>query len=122
MAQGRQEFERQLRELGFTPEPGLPEPRVAFPYEVRAGQFKGQTVKLGLEVPADFPDTPPPGPHVSPLLLPIDTSINAHPQKVAASPFGPEWEYWSRPRLGWTGRQTVADYFVHLDHLFATIP
>ena len=122
MAQGREEFERQLRNLGIIPEPGHPEPRVVFEYTVGAGRFKGNVLRLGFEVPPTFPLEPPPGPHVSPKILPIDTSVNAHPNKVADSPFGPEWEYWSRPRTGWKGRETVSVYLTHIDHLFATIP
>jgi hypothetical protein len=122
MAQGREEFERQLRDLGFNPEPEVPEPRVVFGYAVTAGRFKGQNVRLGFEIPPNFPLEPPPGPHVSPRLLPINTAIEAHPTKVAESQFGSDWEYWSRPRKGWKGRETVGMYLLHIDHLFATIP
>ena len=97
MAEGREEFERQLRELGYKPEPDQPPNRVVFPYTAMGGRFEAQVVKIGLEVPPDFSRTPPPGPHVSPKILPINTSASAHPDKVADSPFGPEWEYWSRP-------------------------
>jgi hypothetical protein len=77
MAEGRQEFERQLRELGISPDEGLPEPRVSFDYDVSAGRFKGKRVKLGFEVPVNFPITPPPGPHVSPRILPLNPgSVN----------------------------------------------
>src|SRR5882724_4802309 len=118
MAEGRAEFEHQLRELGYEPDPGQPGNRTAFPYWVPGGRFEGQDIALGFEVPPDFPRTPPPGPHVRPQLLPVSTSNPLHPYKVDASNFGPEWEYWSRPYRQWKGRESVRTYLVHIENLF----
>ena len=125
MAEGREEFVRQLLELGYEllplpPDPAQPGNRVAIEYVVQGGRFAGQTIKLGFEVPPDFPRTPPSGPHVSPRLLPINPGAN-HPDRAAESPFGPDWEYWSRPYRGkWRGREGVSEYLAHIDHLFST--
>ena len=120
MAQGREEFERQLRELGYSPEGGQPDPRVVFEYVPPRGRFHDQTVRLGFDVAAEFPRTPPPGPHVSPRILPMNPGAASHPEKTADSPYGPEWQYWSRPFPGWKGRESVATYLAFIDRLFET--
>lgn len=122
MPAGREEFERQLRELGIEPSAGQSDGRIIFDYAVTSGKFAGQQVKIGLVVPPDFARTPPGGLHVCPRLLPMNPNAPDHPNRTADSPFGTEWQYWSRPFRGrWTGRQGVADYLAHIDHLFATI-
>lgn len=121
MAEGREEFERQLRELEYAPDASQSGNRVVFEYVVPDGKFKGRTVNLGFDVPAEFPRTPPPGPHVSPALLPMNPSAQDHPTKTAPSPFGNDWQYWSRPCKGWRGREGVAEYLVFIDHLFRTV-
>jgi hypothetical protein len=120
MAQGREEFERQLRELGYSPEPSQPDGRVVFEYTAPRGRFNKQAVRLGFEVPPEFPRTPPPGPHVTPRILPMNPSAASHPEKTNDSPYGGDWQYWSRPFTGWTGRESVAKYLVFVDHLFET--
>lgn len=118
--QGRDEFARQLRELGF--EPTFFEPsRLKFPYVVQDGRFAGERLFLGFDVPPDFPRTPPPGPNVSPRILPINTSANSHPDKVLEGNFGADWEYWSRPFPGWRGRELVETYMAFIARLFALI-
>jgi hypothetical protein len=120
---GAEEFARQLKELGY-PVESNGNGRVAFPYTVPAGRFSGQQVRLGLEIPADFPRMPPSGPHISPVFLPINTGVERHPDKVADSPFGEtfggKWMYWSRPNKDWTGRERVEKYLAFLHSLFAT--
>ena len=110
MAQGREEFDRQLRELGFSPQTAQPDPRVVFTYTIPRGRFTGQVVTLGLEVPPEFPRTPPPGPHLTPRILPMNPGAASHPEKTADSPFGGDWQYLSRPFTGWKGREGVATY------------
>lgn len=115
---GLTEFINQLKDLGYEPE--VEGNRVKFEYEVPHGRFKDQVVILGLEIPDDFPLTPPSGPHISPRILPLNPGAASHPEKVVESPFGPEWEYWSRPFTIWgdTSR-TVEDYITrHIFHLF----
>lgn len=120
MAQGREEFERQLQELGLEVDSTQAENRVAFKYMVPGGRFVGQEIDLGFEVPPDFPRNPPGGPHVRPRLLPMNPSAPDHPNRTADSSFGGEWQYWSRPYRGWKGRKTVAQYLLHVNHLFET--
>ena len=127
MAEGRDEFARQVQELGYEllptpPDPAQPGNRVAFEYAIPGGRLDGQKIKLGFEVPPDFPRTPPSGPHLSPRLLPLNPGAPDHPQRVAESPnFGPEWEYLSRPYRGtWRGREGAAEYLAHIDHIFRT--
>lgn len=119
MPEGRQEFERQLRELDFVPE-SRTDARTVFPYKVRGGRFGGQEIRLGFEVPPDFPRTPPRGPHISPPLLPLNPGAPNHPDRVHPSEFGPDWQYWSRPYPGWKGRETAATYLAYIEHLLST--
>jgi hypothetical protein len=93
---------------------------------VPSGTKAGTTVKIGVIVPQDFPETPPSGPHVSPHVFPINTS-GAHPhgaihvQQSAnfSQALGEPWQYWSRPFQDWsTGRKTVAAYLSHIWRLW----
>jgi len=120
MAFGREEFERQLKELGIDPHPNQAADRVVFDYVIPGGKFAGQKVRIGLVVPAEFPRTPPGGPHVAPRLLPINSGAESHPHRTAESDFGPDFQYLSRPYRGWKGREGVVEYLVHIDHLFIT--
>ena len=121
MASGREEFERQLTEMGIELDANQPGNRVAFDYVICAGRFVGTKIKLGFVVPPDFSRTPPGGPHISPRLLPMNPSAPNHPHRTAASEFGADWQYLSRPYRGkWTGQKGVAEYLAHIDHLFAT--
>jgi hypothetical protein len=85
-----------------------------FTYHIEVGSCAGQTVQIGLQIPGDWPLSPPPGPHVSPRL--------GHPQgAVHPSPLGPEWEYWSRPAQNWPVERTARAYLRHLRTLFSQI-
>ena len=116
----RQDFIDQLRLEGYEPQE-LGENRVAFPYRIPLGKFAGQEIRLGFAVNDDFPANPPSGPHVSPRLLPLN-STNVHPAGgIHDSPFGGEWEYWSRPFPGWNETdRSVRAYMAHIRHLFHT--
>lgn len=117
--QGREEFDRQLREQGYAPE--SKENRSIIDYLIPGGRFTGQTIKLGFEVPQDFPRNPPSGPHISPRLLPINNSPNSsHPDRAAESPFGAEWQYLSRPFPSWKEKLGAMGYLAYVDHLFET--
>jgi hypothetical protein len=123
MAQGRDEFARQLTALGYGPM-CKGEKRVGFDYDVKGGRLKGTRLRIGLEVEPDFPHTPPPGPHISPHIRPINTSIESHPEKVAPSTFGEEyggeWQYLSRPCKFWKGNDPVIRYIEFLEYLLST--
>jgi hypothetical protein len=117
---GRKDFVEQLEALGYRVE-DLGDNRLAFRYIVPVGRFRGQETRLGLIVADDFPLNPPGGLHVSPRLLPIHPGNNLpHPQGgVHESPFGPEWQYWSRPFPSWQKTdRTVAAYLGHIRDLF----
>jgi hypothetical protein len=101
---------------------------VYFDYQVPAGCYAGQTVKLGFQVPPDFPTTPPSGPHTSPCLRPSDQP-GAHPNggrhTSQAQPFanelGGNWQYWSRPCNEWDKtNKTVSVYMAFIAKLWAT--
>jgi|SRR5215468_1742648 len=109
-----------LRALGYGATEIAPG-RVVFPYTIESGKFAGREIRLGFDVPADFNLTTPSGPHVSPRLLPHQSG-GTHPNGgVHDSPFGSDWQYWSRPVSHW-GRtaKTVKDVMAHVRHLFDT--
>ncbi len=89
---------------------------VVFDYVIEVGSRIGESVRIGLQAPGDWPLTPPPGPHVSPPL--------GHPDgNVHASPLGPqsEWQYWSRPADHWPADRTARAYMQFLRALFAKL-
>jgi hypothetical protein len=101
---------------------------VIFDYCVESGKFAGKTVRLGLIVPQDFPNTPPTGPHVSPNIH-APCQNGAHPtggiHQQNSEPFqtgaGGQWQYWSRPFPGWAEeRKTVVVYMSHIWRLWDT--
>jgi hypothetical protein len=118
-----------LRSLGF--QPVKIDDRsdcVYFDYTVESGRHAGRVVQLGFIVPPDFPNTPPAGPHVSPLIHafcpqgPHPTGgihqQHAHPFQAAT---GGQWQYWSRPFPGWAEeRKTVGVYLSHIWRLWDT--
>ncbi len=116
------EFVAELAELGYQVE-DLGAERVAIPYEIPCGRLAGTKIKLGFAVPGDFPLSPPSGPHVSPRLLPINPQGGNHPNAgVHDSPFGPEWQYWSRPLNHWAQtKRKVKDVLAHVRHLLDTL-
>ncbi len=116
-----EDFIQQFKDLGFE----VNEPRasfIAFAYAVPVGKFAGTSIKLAIQIDGS-PVNPPPGPHVSPRLLPINTGADLpHPRGgVHESPLGPEWQYWSRPFKGWAKTDRSARvYLAHVNNLFAT--
>lgn len=119
--EGREQFETELRLLGYKPEERR-DARTVFRYIVMAGRFIGTEIFLGFVAPPEFPRIPPSGPHLSPCLFPLNPSADSHPGRVAASDFGSDWQYLSRPYTNWgkDGR-TVKAYLAFINHLFATM-
>lgn len=117
---GRQDFINGLKSLGFEPHDNG-DGKVSFEYTVPVGRFMEQVIKIGFQVNDDFPVNPPGGPHVSPQLLPLK-SVGEHPLgQVHGSPFGADWEYWSRPYPEWNKTdRSVKAYMAHIRHLFDT--
>lgn len=115
------DFIEQLKALGYNVKE-LGKNKVVFHYTILSGKFRGMTVELGFEVPKDFPNIPPNGPHIKPRILPINQQATTHPEKVLPSgPFGDLWEYWSRPFQGWAKTDhSVKTYMTHIVNLFET--
>lgn len=85
-----------------------------FSYTVEVGRRAGEQVEIGLQIPGDWPLSPPPGPHISPPL--------GHPGgAVIGSPLGAAWEYWSRPAPNWASDRSMRAYLRHLRTLFAQL-
>lgn len=95
--------------------------RVVFDYTVTTGIYTGKKLAIGYEVPVDFPMVPPPGPHVSEQIWPIKSG-GEHPSGgIHKSPFGPNWQYWSRPIKNWKETDRSAKtVLAHLNFLFDT--
>ena len=117
-------FAAQLRELGYQVTE-LGQGHLWFPYTVEAGSRLGQEVRLGFQVPHDFPFTPPSGPHVAPHIHPIQPGgvhptggvLHSHNRSI----FSADFQYWSRPFPDWpTTKRRVADYLAFIRHLWAT--
>ena len=98
----------------------LQEPsKISFEYVIPHGRFRGTEITLGFEVPGDFPSNPPGGPHIRPQLLPLNPGAPAHPNRVASSSFGPDWEYWSRRFDDWASTdRSVKTYMAFVRSLF----
>lgn len=110
---GPAEFARQAERLGLAAV-GIKGPWVRFDLPIPVGLHAGEIRRIAAEVPADFPDTPPTGPHVNPATT--------HPAgAVHASPLGPEWVYWSRPAQGWSTDRSVKAWVRHVRSLFAQV-
>ena len=92
---GKDAFTEGLEQLGYTVE-NLEGNRVSIPFSVTAGRFSGHSIWVGIDVPPDFAVTCPTGPHIRPRLIPINAGGQGN-DRAAESPFGAEWEYFSRP-------------------------
>jgi hypothetical protein len=114
-------FAEQLKELGYTV--AQEGEKISFPFRIETGKRAGEDIMLGFIANADFMLNPPSGPHVRPRLLPMNAEQVPHPVGgVHASPFGKDWQYWSRPIKHWAEtRRNAADYMAHIHRLFDTL-
>jgi hypothetical protein len=97
--------------------------RLTFDLEIPGGKYFGRTWRIGVEVPPEFPDVPPSGPHVCPHVHGTETRGGQHPiANIHQSPFGPSWEYWSRPYPNWNAEKekTAGTYMKHVVRLWVT--
>ena len=118
----RADFIAQLQALGHQVQ-DLGQNRLSFPYTVPVGKFADREIQLGFIVADDFPMNAPSGPHISPPPLPFHPQQNVpHPVGgVHPSPFGQDWQYWSRPFHPWPQTdRTVKAYMAFIRQLFAT--
>tara|TARA_R110000787_G_scaffold209044_1_gene319103 strand:+ start:5455 stop:6084 length:630 start_codon:yes stop_codon:yes gene_type:complete len=114
-------FAVQLRAAGFDVVE-LPDNHIKFPYTVSVGNHSGLEVEMGFIIPADFPLTPPTGPHIGKKLHVIKSG-GTHPTGgIHDSPkFGDGWQYWSRPHPKWKGENCNAvRYMSFINNLWAT--
>ncbi len=110
---GPEEFARQAEALGLA-EVRVEEGWLFFELPIHAGKHAGESRRIAAQVPVDFPDTPPPGPHVSPATT--------HPAgAVHASPLGSDWVYWSRPVQAWPADRSVKAWVRHVRSVFAQV-
>jgi hypothetical protein len=121
---GKSAFIQGLRDLGYDPEDQC-DNRVAFNYTIKEGRFKDRSIKIGIEVPADFSVTCPTGPHISPCLIPMNPN-GASNDRSAVSSFGAEWQYLSRPfrdqQEGWNRtKRDVKAYLHHVRQILDTL-
>jgi hypothetical protein len=121
------DFFSELRALGYSVDE-YPGDRAVVTFEVPVGRFAGRVIRLGFEVPGDYPMTPPSGPHISPPLLPLHPQNDiphplggVHERPEFAKIVGGEWQYWSRPFPEWgSSEKTARVYMAFIRHLFAT--
>lgn len=122
---GKEAFSAGLKELGYEAE-DCGGNRIAFKYVIGAGRFKDQTIKVGIEIPADFNVTCPTGPHISPRLIPINTGAMGNERAAESPNFGAEWQYLSRPfvdqQQGWNRtNRSVKAYFRHIKRILESL-
>jgi len=122
---GKDDFVSGLKGMGSEAR-DLGENRVAIEnYVIKSGRFNGRIVTVGIEIPPDFPVTPPTGPHITPCLLPINPNGATHTDRTAPSPsFGAEWQYLSRPfpNGSWPKtKRTVPVYMSFIRQLLETL-
>jgi len=117
---GRDTFKEGLETLGYAVELQDPD-KAIISYVVADGRFAGQQIKIGFQVPQDFPMTPPGGPHISPRLIPINAGAPDHSRAADSAPFGSDWEYLSRPFTQWARKRTIKRYMEYVEWLLNTL-
>jgi hypothetical protein len=68
-------------------------------FEIPTGKFSGEVVDIAINVPSDYPLTPPGGLFINRPLLPEGTQA-VHPGIGHAPNLTGVWWYWSRPFSG----------------------
>ncbi len=122
--EGAQAFADQLRSIGIQSSIKH-QTWVEFDYVVEGGKFAGTSVKMAINVPNNFPATPPSGINFSPRLMPQNTSAQ-HPQRSHPCRH-PDWkangEYWSRPHSTWNseGNKNAQTYMAFVRQLWGDV-
>ena len=122
---GKEKFIDELKQLNFNPE-SKDGNRVAFNYSIKDGRFKDQAIQIGLEIPQDYPVNPPPGPHITPALIPVNGTSTDNAKAVTSPAFGNDWLYLSRPfrdnQAGWNRTHRDArSYLKHIKNILDTL-
>ena len=119
-----------LRRLGYEPKTYKEQPTyLTFDFEILGGAFVGHKIKVGLNVPVDFPTVAPSGPHFTPALISNDGSgqpprggIHTNHDPLFKVLTGDDWQYWSRPYSGWKApADPVRAYLAHIKNLWSLI-
>lgn len=114
-------FAKQVATLGYEPE--VDGDWVLFDFDVPAGTFEGETVRMAIEVPKDFPRNPPGGINFSPRLRLENTGAD-HPERSHATRYNDfdEGEYWSRPHPDWAAEKhkNAQGYMSYVRQLWRT--
>lgn len=114
----RNDFIEQLRALGYKIET-VEGARITLDYLIPLGKFLGEQIKLGFEVSDDFPLSTPSGPHINRHFHALKPGGEHPTGGIHPSPFGSEWQYWSRPFHEWNKtNHTVAEYMAFIRWLF----
>ena len=103
-------FEAYLKQKNFLFKRNSSEPDktifVIDSYRIPSGSNSGQTVGIGLPIPADFPDAAPYGIHVR-----KDHGFKGPIQSVVDSNLGSKWSFWSR-KLNWEADRRKPQYYM----------
>lgn len=122
---GKEAFIEGLKQLGYNPD-NPDGGKVSFSYTIKAGRFKDQVITVGVDVPADFNVTCPTGPHIKPMLIPMNPQGTGNDRAAESPQFGSDWQYLSRPFVdqseGWnrTSRDVKA-YLHHIKRILETL-
>jgi len=118
----RAEFLQALQDLGYEAEL-TDAARIVIKYVIDVGSFADREIRLGLETGDDFPVNPPAGGiHVSPRLLALHPGGEPPRGGINDSPFGAEWQYWSRPFPDWPSTDRSArTYMSFVRQLFSLV-
>lgn len=111
MTDQQRDFIDQLRKLGYEPE--IVNNHVVFDFTVQTGPCDGETIRVGVDVPRNWPASAPHWVHVSP---PMTDGGNVHQSEI-----GSDWRKWSRPYQDQAWRRsdrTVRTYIGHIHRVF----
>jgi hypothetical protein len=104
---GVDRFVAELIELGH--EPVVDGNRVSIAWTIPLGPRTGEEIRIGWEVPGDWPETSPHGPHVN-------AGFNHPGGGNHESAFGPGWRHWSRPFNGWAASDRSMRTYLRFMH------
>jgi hypothetical protein len=121
-AQGVALFVQQLRDQGY--EAAVDDTWAIFSFIVPGGTFQGNEITMAINVPCDFPITPPPGIEFGPRFesRPVNPGGEHPARSHVSSKFPQSGEYWSRPHPRWNEEKvkSAQAYMAWVTHLWMT--